>query len=600
MAPDFGYGMNLQMAQRQEMVMTPQMIQSMELLQMPLLELEQRIQSELMENPALELAEMNDDFQDNESSEFATAENDTDYAEQATEEAPEFSSDFNDFTDTDAVDYDWNEVYDDVAPMRGISDEYDPYDKFRNKIARAESYPDHLLDQLRLIEIEPRVRTIAEEIISSLDAAGYLNTPLATLKCEELNPVPTSEELEDALDAVQSLHPAGTGARNLSECLLLQLGQLDDPSVMLAYDIAEWHLDDLAANRLPQMAKSLKCGIEDIKAAVALIRTLDPQPGVAFSDEGVLSARPDVAVELVDAKLKEKVMVEDKIFRLKEELRKAEFENYGEKGEYKVRAAKARLNDAQTDLALFDNDDMKWQVTLPNGPEPEISEIFLALYDSTGRGELVRQEMMADPEKAEELKTLQDSLKIGGQNKNFREKFQSASDIVRAVKQREMTIFRVTREITAIQKDYLSGRNPAPAPLMMKEVAERLNIDIGTVSRTARDKFIDTPIGLKPMREFFTRSITHSSSPSKLIGVPSGVIGANASAAPAGNTGEMSNIQIRNRIKEMIDAEDKKKPLKDDVLQKMLEEEDIHIKRRTVAKHRLKLGYKNYSQRREY
>ncbi len=601
MPPEMFQSMGLQMAQRQEMVMTPQMIQSMELLQMPLLELEQRIQTELIENPALELADLKTDlFQDGDPDGGSENQNDA----QGDDFSPEADEgyEFEDLRHAESVDCDWNELYDDCAPKRGYDDDEERFDIIANAKGRSESYPDHLINQLHVVDCDEKIRVLAEKIIYQLDDKGYLNVSLAELAANppqnkdgeglsdedlELSRLPL-EMWEDALEVVQGLHPAGSGARDLRECLLLQLDYCDDPAAYLAFGIVDTQLEDLAANRLPQIAKTCKVSLEEVKDAVSLIHSLDPHPGWGYSGEETIPVRPDVIVELVESKSEDAENIKERIFKAQQELRRVQAQITDEKGEYQERAAKARLHESELDMEMFDLEGMKWEITLPNGPAPEISDIFLALYDSSGRGEMVRQAMMSDPEKAEEFRQMKASLKSSGQNRQFRERFMAASDIVRAVKQREITIYRVTREIVSRQKDYLSGRIPAPAPLMMKEVAEILDIDIGTVSRTARDKYMETPLGLKPMREFFTRAVAPAPTDD------------NNNAVGASPDGSMSNIQIRNRIKEMIDNEDRKSPLKDDQIQVMLEKEGIVIKRRTVAKHRLKLGYNNYSQRREY
>lgn len=626
MPPEMYHGLGLHMSQRQEMVMTPQMIQSMELLQMPLMELEQRIQTELLENPALELAELKDGFDSPEAEELGGGEDDSGHGSSGTPDAKTAQDDYGGDdaygeSGTEAADFEWGDIYDEVSPRRGVEDDEDRFDFIANAHSRGESYPDHLIGQLSLINIDARTRELAEKIICQLDEAGYLNASLADLaqaeaarrqEDEELQAQPlTLEDWEDALFIVQSLHPPGTGARDLRECLLLQLYTNEDPAAGLARAIVENRLEDLAANRLPQIAKAERTGIEQVKDAVRLIQSLEPRPGVSFSGGGGLPVRPDVVFELVEYDAEHVEKIEREILRRERELREASLQAYDEKGEYRERLARGRLHEAELERLLLDQDGLRWEVRLPSGPVPEISDIFLALYDSSGRGELARKALMADPERAAEFKSLQKSLRGSAQNRVFRERFMAANDIVRAVRQRDITIYRVGREIVARQKDYLAGRGPAPAPLMMKEVAETLDIDIGTVSRAAREKFAETPLGLRPLREFFTRAVATTQAVPSAGGGGGGLSGATAAngaafAAAGGGDDEqdgeesLSNIQIRNRIKEMIDAEDKSKPLKDDRIQVMLEKEGIVIKRRTVAKHRLKLGYKNYSQRREY
>lgn len=593
MSPEMYHGMNMQLAQRQEMIMTPQMIQSMEMLQMPLLELEQKIQHELLENPALELSDLKtaDDFEPGFTN---SGSDDQDYGEDYDED---YDNDFSDLRHTDDVDYNWNDIYDDTMPKSSYEDDEDRFDIIANTENHAESYIESLLKQLHLLDLSERQQEIAECIISSLDQSGYLTTPFAEIDFDTITPAVSEDEFDDILDEVQHLSPAGTAARNLQECLMLQLDTIDDPANFLASQIVEKHLDDLAANRLPLIAKALHTTIDEVKEATNLIKNLYPHPVADHSSQGAQIARPDIIIDLVESKPENIRRAKEKIFELERELRKFELNNHDEKGDYLVRAAKSRLHDAHTELSLYEYDGMVWELRLPHGPTPEISDTFLALYDSTGRGEVIRKAIMNDPKRRTEFEQMQKSLKESGQNKIFRERFQSAFDIVRAVQQRELTLTRVTREIVARQKDYLAGRIPAPAPLMMKEVAEYLDIDIGTVSRAARDKFAQTPIGLKPLREFFTRSSSQSTRSTALPGIP-GISSADTDTfVPDGG---YSNIQIRNRVKELIDGEDKKKPLKDDQIQLLLEKEGIIIKRRTVAKHRLKLGYQNYSQRREY
>jgi RNA polymerase sigma-54 factor len=219
----------------------------------------------------------------------------------------------------------------------------------------------------------------------------------------------------------------------------------------------------------------------------------------------------------------------------------------------------------------------EFEVRLVGGSQPDISDIFLALFDKSKRGQELRQKFQSDPEKAAEFQRMQEMVKHGEQGRVLKEKYQSAQWLLTAVEQRERTLLRVSKAIVEAQKTYLAGRSDAPAPLMMQAVADKVGIDISTVCRAVRDKYIDTPIGLKPLRMLFAR------------GGGRGVGGA-----------ETSNVHIKNRIREMMEAEDKKKPLKDDEIQSMLSREGIEIKRRTVAKHRAELGFPNHSQRKQF
>ncbi len=491
--------------------MTPQMIQSMEMLQLPMLALEQRIQQELLENPALDLLDLGEAPVDSAAAEEPglTEENQGEAADANT-----------DLRKVDEIDYDWDNFYDEAPPRRYRGDDEERFDLIENAPGRSATFPEYLAEQLVYVDLSEREKSIATHLVYSLDPSGYLTTPLAeAVDLEEASP-PTDEELAAALKVVQRLDPPGVGARDARECLLLQIDALgtDHP---LARAIVDEHLHDLAANRLPQIARSTHSDIEDIKRASHFIRTLNPHPGLEYSPGSRTHVQPDVIVDMEDG---------------------------------------------------------KWDVRLVGGSQPEISDTFLALFDTTKRGRQLREEILADPERSTQFKQMQELLKNGGQGNMLRDKYQSARWLVTAIAQRERTLLRVAKEIVSAQEAFLAGQSDAPAPLMMQAVADRVGIDISTVSRAVRDKYADTPIGLKPLRMFFTRAVGGSRAGGR----------------------ESSNVHIMNRVREIIEAEDKKKPLKDDQIQKKLAEESIDIKRRTVAKYRSNLGFPSHSQRREY
>ncbi len=540
MAPEMGQGLSLQMGQRLEMVMTPQMIQSMEMLQLPVMALEQRIQQELLENPALELLDLRDSpeaaqdagEEDGGASAESEAEGDgesasggeTSEGEWEETTASDEATAVEDLRHVDDLDYDYDSYYDEAAPHRSVPDGEDVFDPVENAPGRDISFPEHLENQLGFLDLEPRILELSRRIIHHLDRTGYLNTPLAEIATAEspppLEPGPDEAELEEALAVVQSLDPAGVGARDAKECLLLQIEAMEGEHPF-EREVVQKHLEDLAANRLPQIARCLGVGIEEVKDAAAFIRSLDPHPGLEYSEQAVTHVQPDVVCELLE--------------------------------------------------------DGAFDVRLVGGSQPDISDMFLALFDTTKRGKQLREQYLNDPEKAPQFKQMQALTKNGEEGRMLREKYQSARWLVTAIQQRERTLLRVSKEIVEAQTAYLSGQTNAPAPLMMQEIADRVGVDISTVSRAVRDKYIDTPRGLKPLRMFFTRAVGGS-----------------------GGQKERSNVQIMNRIREIIEAENKTSPLKDDEIQALLLKEGIDIKRRTVAKYRANLGYPNHSQRREY
>ncbi|GHV19076.1 hypothetical protein AGMMS49959_02860 [Planctomycetales bacterium] len=570
--PALNQGLSLHAGLRQNMAMTPQLIQAMELLELPLLDLEQRLQYEVSVNPALELAE---DALDHEQD----------------ADAPETSADATaEATDADdEIDADWSNVYDDLptshAAARQDDDEFDPSTAIAE---RPVPLDEHLFRQLGLLPLTPRQLSLCREVVAGLDERGFFTRAAESIG-ENLLPPPTPAEQRAARQTVQSLAPTGIAAADLRECFLLQLRQLnaEEPATALAEKMVLDYLDDLAGNRLPKIAAALSCSIDDIKDAVAVLRGLTPYPGQNFLVRREPPAKPEVFIDLVKAAPDEYEKAQAALGRTRERWRQAaSAAERGQITDWDAREAKAAAVDAQTTGQLFDGDGMKWEVKLANGLQPEISPVFLALFDNTARGKTLRENWERQPEKREMLSQLRRQV-TGEQRKKFRENYFNAGNLLRAVRQREITLYRLTREIVARQKDYLAGRAPTPTPLMMKDLAERLDMDNGTVSRAASDKYAATPLGLRPLREFFARAVAE--------------ITPSANTEAGGTSGEqISNMLIRKRIQAIIDGEDKSMPLKDNLIQEMLEQEGIRIKRRTVAKHRGLLGIGDYAQRRQY
>ncbi len=532
MSTGLSTGLSMQAVQRLEMTLSPQMIQSMELLQMPIMQLEQRIRQEQLENPTLEIEEI----------ENLTGETNEDYTrpdnigqeegggiETIREVNEEANPDADVYSDSDIppglesadeVDYDWSDIYDDRSPSRSVSgDDEDVYDPIANAVARPPSLVEHLLTQLSETPMPDRIRRLAAGIVQKLDDNGWLGVPLSeTVPAGELPATP--EELEDALAEVHKLEPDGIGARNLSECLLLQL-ERQPKDVALAIHIVREHLEDLASNRLPKIAKDLKVDLEEVKEAVETIRGLNPRPGAGYSSEPAVAVRPELIVD--------------------------------EDGEG------------------------RFAVRLTSGLQPQVSDFFTALFDNSRRGKIVRERLERDPEKSEAFQQFREQMRRTGLGKKFREKYNNAQWLVKAVAQREKTILSVAAEIVKAQEDYLSERSAAPAPLFMKDIADKVGYDISTVSRAVNDKYIDTPLGIKPLKHFFAR------------------------ASGSGENGEASsNVEVLDKIRAMIEGEDKSRPLRDNEIMERLSSEGIVIKRRSIVNYREKLGYPSHSHRKEH
>lgn len=260
--------------------MAPRMIQSMEILQLPLMALQERIDQELIENPVLvDLRET------------ATPETET-------EEAPAPAEPATEDAEVDSGDDDWSEAFAEAhRPSRAaLSEEADrKHDAMQNMASRPRSLHDDLIDQLGFLDTDPTVYALAEYIINNLDDRGYLNIDLDEV-LRDFGGHATMVEAEEALAIVQKLDPPGVGARNLRECLLLQLTP-DVPERDVLHVLISNHLDDLQQNRLPAIEKKTGISIDAIKQALEHLHRLDPRPGARFAATNTQYVLPDLLVE---------------------------------------------------------------------------------------------------------------------------------------------------------------------------------------------------------------------------------------------------------------------------------------------------------------
>lgn len=536
MSSGISTSLSMHVAQRLEMALSPQMIQSMELLQMPLMQLEQRIRQEQLENPTLEIEEIENLHGETATDSLSPDPDPVDREEgggPATER--EYDEEANPDTDVypdrdsaqgldrvDEVDFTWDDLYDNAAPSRARSpDEDDVFDPIANAPARKPSLVEYLQKQLRETPMPDRTRRLAMGIIEKLDANGWITLPLAETVPEGELP-PTAEELEAALAEVQKLDPDGIGARDLTECLLLQLANRPENNPIAEAMTRRAQLEDLAANRLPKIAKDLKCELEEVKRGAEIIRSLNPRPGAEYAEEPVLAVRPELIVE----------------------------------------------GDAESGFS----------VRLASGAQPQVSDFFTALFDNSRRGKIVRERLETDPEQSAAFSQFREQMRRTGLSKKFREKYNNAQWLVKAVAQREKTILAVASEIVAAQEEYLAERQSAPSPLFMQDIADKVGYDISTVSRAVKDKYIDTPLGIKQLKHFFAR----------------------ASGAAKEGADVSSNAGVLGLIREMIEKEDRRRPLRDNEIMERLAASGIVMKRRSIVNYREKLGYPSHSHRREH
>jgi len=288
------------------MVLAPRMIQAMEILQLPLSALQERIDQELVENPVIEMRPASPDENPAPPADAQAASTSTTDAEGEQDLVVNDDGGPEDFQRLSNLVDRWENYFEETGrrPRRPAADGPDPkFEAMQNTPDAGQTLQEYLLDGWHLEDADPRPRALGEAIVRSLDDNGYLRSPLEDL-ADEVDPPATPEELEEALRRVQALGPAGVGARDLTECLLLQLaadpsygggpGRL--PEKVLEVRIIRDHLRDVEANRYPRMAKTLDATIEEVKRAVGRIRRLNPKPGAAFSPQRTPPIIPDVHI----------------------------------------------------------------------------------------------------------------------------------------------------------------------------------------------------------------------------------------------------------------------------------------------------------------
>jgi RNA polymerase sigma-54 factor len=293
----------------QQLRLSPRIIQSIEILQLPLLALEERVEQELVENPVLELREEGPPGSEETQSEEAPADGAAALpAEQAASPTDERASAEADGQETeyerleDLV-TDWEDYHSQTRRVTSTSEEVDAKaEAIQNTVERPISLDEYLLGQLRLLSLEPAIRKLAEAIISSLDGEGYLRTPLEELLVSHLGPQADEgvrqellRQAEEALRVVQSLDPPGVAARSLAECLLLQVTD-GLPGAELLRDLLQHHFQDVLQNRLPVVAKATGRSLEDISEALKTIAQLNPRPSSLFTHELVPGVVSDLTV----------------------------------------------------------------------------------------------------------------------------------------------------------------------------------------------------------------------------------------------------------------------------------------------------------------
>ena len=491
----FGLNLDLRVSQRQELrtVLSLQTIQSLKILQLATTDLQNLIAEEMLENPTLEMAttdpatEKLPEIQAQEDREQARADATPELKTEAGETYEEVYEYLKRNTDID-------EFTSRSAKGGGRDGEPDAkQEAFANLPAPERQLSDHLLDQLRMREIDELDWPLLEQMVYSMDHRGYFEYPMPDI-VKSLEGRYSLEEVEWALGVIQDLEPRGVGARDLAECLLLQINR-DDPDYPVLERLLTVYWDDVIRNRIPRLSKSLEIDIDEVKLYLELLATLNPHPGAAYSSVARQIVVPDVVVE------------ED------------------------------------------EQDVLQIKLTRENLPRLALSRSYLKMLE----GKEADKETLAF----------------------VKNKISQAKQLIDAIDQRQSTLERVARSIVARQEGFMREGISALKPMKMQDIADELGIHHSTVWRAVYGKYMQTPQGVKAMNTFFTG------------GMPKG-------------DGAVSREAVKLKLKEIVDAEDKTKPLSDMALAKALADGGIKASRRVVTKYRKEFGIPDSRVRRSY
>lgn len=460
--------------------LSPQQIQLMKLLQVPTIELEQRIKEELEANPALdegredERDEYDDDF-DGEGDDRTEKDDDFDISDYLSDdETPDYKTSVNN---------------------KGVDD-----DDKHVPIGSGTTFQEMLSSQLSMRLLNEKQQEIAENIIGNLDDSGYLRRDLKAIVNDmafSQNIMTTVEELEEVLAVVQELDPPGVGARDLKECLVIQMKRKENPtwSQALAIIVLEDYFDEFSKKHFDKIIKKLELEDEqDLKEAVDEIIKLNPKPGNSMkeSSKTMQHVVPDFLVSVED-------------------------------------------------------DELKLQLNQRNTPELRVSKQY--------------KEMLQGYNESKSDKQSKEALIF------VRQKIDSAKWFIDAIKQRQNTLLITMKAILEHQESYfLTGDETKLKPMILKDIAEMVNMDISTISRVANSKYVQTPYGTFLLKTFFSESLSTDSGE------------------------EVSTREVKKILEDAIEAEDKRKPLTDEKLASLLKEKGYNIARRTVAKYREQLN----------
>lgn len=462
--------------------LSPQQIQLMKLIQLPTQAFEQRLKQELEENPALEsgkeeIDSMQDEYDDQYESDLDT---DTNASEEIN--IDDYLSD------------------DEVPDYRTQANNYSADDDEKSvPYAAGISFNQYLINQLNTVKLTDEEWSIAEFLVGSMDESGYIRRPMSDIMDDlafTQNIYVEVETIEKVLKIVQSLDPAGVGARSLEECLIIQLESKEQtPEIELATTILQKSFDQFTKKHYAKLIQKYDLTKEQLRGAIAEIERLNPKPGGSYSGGNKIIEHivPDFSIRIVEGEL---------------------------------------------ELTLNGR----------NAPELHISRDYSNM-------------LKGYKDAKSKTKSQKDTVQF------IKQKLDAAKWFIDAIRQRQQTLYVTMNSIMQYQKEYfMTGDERNLRPMILKDIADDINMDVSTVSRVANSKYVDTPYGTKLIKEYFSESMKNEQGE------------------------DVSTKEIKKILETVLQEEKKKKPLTDDKLATILKEKGYPIARRTVAKYREQLG----------
>ena len=476
------------------MKLAPRMIQSMEILQLPALALLEKIEAELNTNPVLEQAEPDDETQSQTQLDtpVETPDESSETADSDDANKPE------EFQRLESVDEGFVDYLSRASSFRTSRYDSEPDKKIeamQNTAAKGQSLHEFLTEQWRLVDAGNKTKKAGQLIIDYIDERGYLQVRLEQLHNKDKHDF-TLEHLTEALKLIQQLEPAGIGARDLVECLLIQIDQ-SETDMSFEKRLVSEYMPKLLENQLPWIAKKMNCSLDRINQAIANMRKFDTSPGLQITKDKNHPVTVDVIVDLDD--------------------------NDG----FSVRLA---------DMTI---------------PPLRINHFY---------------------------KKMSRDRNLDGKTKEFlQNNIRSAHWLMDAIEQRKQTLLRVSRSIVKHQLEFFKKGQLHLKPLPMATIADDVGVHLATVSRAVADKYVQCPQGILPLRGFFSGGLETTDGQSQSFDV------------------------VRTMLQQIVDSEDKSKPLNDDQIREKLENMGIKkIARRTIAKYRKLLNVPTARFRKKY